>query len=218
MMETGKSATVVQKDLANALMLCGDVIPPHLYDQRILRGAKSDFVREIHLHQLPMTALCMLKSDELKNAIHSIGADPFFVLYSSVQQLHVCMAYCRENGKDAQVAIDATGKLVQKIVRPDGTISGHIFLYECVILWDNHQFPVTQMLSEKHDALQIANWLRYWKKLGAPSPKEFVSDDGKALLIAGINAFTRYQTICERVFFEKENSMLHTNRCSSFYS
>lgn len=197
MTETGKSATVVQKDLANALMHCGDVIPPHLYDQRILRDVKSDYVRELHLHQMAMTALVMMKSGEFKNSIHSIGADPFFIFYSSVQQLHVYMAYCRVNGIDVQVSLDATGGIVQKIARPDGTISGHVFLYECVILWENHQFTVNQMLSEKHDALHIANWLRHWRKLGAPTPKELVTDDGKALIIAGINTFTRYQTITE---------------------
>lgn len=92
--------------------------------------------------------------------------------YSSVQQLHIYMAYCRANGIDAKIEIDATGKVVSKIIRPDGSISGHV---------------------------HIANWLQNWIEIGAPIPKEVVSDDGKALIIASIDAFTNYRTINEYV-------------------
>lgn len=53
------------------------------------------------------------------------------------------------------------------------------------------------MLSEKHNAFHIGTWIRYWFLLGAPLPKECISDDGAALVIAEINALTRYLTVTE---------------------
>lgn len=199
----------MQKEMANNLVQFGEVIPPHVYNTQTFRDAKYKYVLDTQVHKVPLTALCVLKSNALKNAIHSIGAHPFYVWYSSVQQLHIYLAYCRSNSDDVKVAVDATGTLVAKITRPDGSISGHIFLYECVIYVNKEQISVYQMLTEKHDAQHISNWLQNWKKIGAPSPKEFVSDDGKALLIAAIISFTNYQTITAYVnacFLKKEIS------------
>lgn len=194
MHETGIHASVLQKETANDVADFGDKIPAHVYNVQTYRDAKQQFVNDTHVHTVPLTALCVLKSNDLKNSIHAIGAHPFYVWYSSVQQMHIYAEYCRSKN-DVKVALDATGTIVKKVVRPDGSTSGHVFLYECVIHWECQQFSVYQMLTEKHDAQHIANWLRNWKQLGAPPPKEFVTDDGKALIIAGINTFTKYKTI-----------------------
>lgn len=181
-------------------MASGDSIPPHIYNAHSLRNAKYEYSQGLHVDKDPITALCLLKSSSMKNCIHSISLYPFHVYYCSVQQLQIFQAYCRANQNDAKINIDATGSLVRKIVRPDGSISGHIFLYQVVIYWMNTQISVYQMLSEKHDALSIESWLRYWvNTLGAPRPNEVVSDDGKALLIAAINSYTRQRTIREYV-------------------
>lgn len=95
---------------------------------RALKNAKYEYVLGTHVHKDPLPALCTLKSHTLKNAIHAIGAHPFHIWYSSVQQLHIYMAYCRANEIDAKIDTDATGKVVCKIIRPDGSISGNIFL------------------------------------------------------------------------------------------
>lgn len=199
MYETGVHGSVLQKQYASDNVIFGEDVPAYVYDAQTFRDAKHKFVSDTHVHKLPLTALCILKSNALKNELHSIGAYPFYVWYSSVQQLHIYQAYCRTNAQNVKVAIDATGTIVSKIMRPDGSISGHVFLYECVIYWQNQQFSVNQMLTEKHDSVHIANWLRNWKKLGAPPPKELVSDDGKALIIAAINSFTKFYTITEYV-------------------
>ena len=90
----------------------------------------------------------------------------------------------------ATVCFDATGSVVKKLVRPNGS-SGHIFLYQGVLIGHNSSsVPVVQMLSEKHDVNAITQWLTEWIRAGAPVPKEVVSDFSLAILGALVKAFT----------------------------
>lgn len=196
MIASNKAASKMYKEKAKELMVEGDKIPPHLYEPKILTDAKYKYLRGTRLDNDPLSSLITMKSGSYKNSIHDVGVFPFFAYYLTAQQLHLYAEYVKTN-KDAKVVIDATGRVVRNVTRPDGTISGHIFLYAVVIYWNEQQIIVYQMLSESHDALHIGNWLRYWLFLGAPPPKEATSDDGKAIIIAEINAFTQYKTITE---------------------
>lgn len=198
MFETGKCASVIQKEMANELMDMGDSLHPNLYPSNVLRNAKSEYVQSMHLHKDVLTVLSMLKSKSLKNAIHMIGAHPVFVWYSSVNEKHIYQAYCKEE-ENPKIVIDATGSIVQKVTRLDGSISNRILLYACVIYWKGEQFSIFQMLSEVHNALHISNWLRYLVSLGIRPPKEIISDEGSALLVAEINVFTLFKTVTEYV-------------------
>lgn len=50
-----------------------------------------------------------------------------------------------------------------------------------------------------HNTNAAAYFLEKWARLGAPHPKEFTCDGGKALLTASIKTFTQYSTINEYV-------------------
>lgn len=91
--------------------------------------------------------------------------------------------------------IDATGSIIKKLCNVDGSMSKHIFLYQCVINCKNGQFSVCQMVSESHNTNSIHFWLAEWIRSGAPVPKEVICDSSRALLIAIIRAFTGYLTI-----------------------
>ena len=121
--------------------------------------------------------------------IHSVGSQPFYVFYSSLAQLHAYKEYCRINKKCSVISIDATGSLVQKLKRANGTKSSHIFLYVIVINFERTTLSVYQMLSEKHDTKFITYWLRQWLRKGAPKPTEAVCDYSRALLSALCLAF-----------------------------
>lgn len=68
-------------------------------------------------------------------------------------------------------------------------LSGDIFLYEAVISQGFGQFPVSQMISERHDTTSITFWLEMWIKSGVNIPNEAVSDYSKALLGAMCKSF-----------------------------
>lgn len=86
---TGVHASVLQKEYATEASIFGEDVPAYVYDAQTLGDAKKKFLRDIYVHKVPLTALCMLKSNVFKNEIHSIGAYPFYVWYSSVQQMHI---------------------------------------------------------------------------------------------------------------------------------
>jgi len=74
-------------------------------------------------------------------------------------------------------------------------LSPHIFLYQAVINYNDKQFSVTQMLSERHTTNNIHFWLLEWCRMSAPYPRKVVVDFSKALLNAVIRCFTFYRTI-----------------------
>jgi len=98
------------------------------------------------------------------------------------------------------IYIDATGSIVKKIKRPDGSKTAHIFLYNCVVNSEKSGlFPVTQMLSERHNTNAIHYWLMEWIRSGAPRPREVVCDFSRALLTAAIRSFINYSTLEEYI-------------------
>lgn len=72
------------------------------------------------------------------------------------------------------------GGLVSILLRADGTLREHIFLYLAVVSGSGGQFPVTRRLTETQDTGTLQNWLLQSSRSGAPLPKESVADASKA--------------------------------------
>lgn len=190
-----KSALCYRTEKANELQSEGDAEPPNLYSLRVLNSAKQEF----HLAQFPdrnpILSLEIMKSFSLKNTIHAIGLDPFFVHYATNHQHHMYKEYTKKHA--ACITIDATGGIIRSMRKQDEKLSQHIFLYECVINYQGKQFSINQMLSESQDAGSIATWLLQWVRRGAIPPKEVVCDASKAILNAVSLVFAGSHTIQE---------------------
>jgi len=107
----------------------------------------------------PIKALCIMKYSAYCNCIHNIGIDPFFVHYWTNHQLQMYKKYCSTN--ISSIYIDATGSIVKKLIRIDKSQSRHIFLYQAVINYNENQFSIAQMLSERHTTNNI-HIFGYW--------------------------------------------------------
>lgn len=201
-----KAVHVYRAEKADMLMEEGNPEPPHLYSSAVLHAAKAETIKANYIHSDPLKALVIFKSSSMRNVIHNIGLDPFFIHYWSNHQLNIYRNYCVKN--NACIFIDATGSIVKKLCKADGSISKHMFLYQCVINCNNGQFSICQMISESHNANSIHFWLAEWIRSGASVPKEVVCDSSKALLIAIIRAFTGYRNI-EDYADAFKNSNLH---------
>lgn len=102
-----------------------DKEPPHLYNTNVLRVAKYDVTQKNYVHRNPLKALYLMQLGSLKNTIHNIGLNPFFVHYWSNHQLHVYRTYVSD--ETSCVYIDATGSIVKKIIKPNKTKTKHFF-------------------------------------------------------------------------------------------
>lgn len=150
-----KSVHVYRAEKAHMLMKEGDSEPPHLYTSDVLHTVKKETAKAKanYVHTDALQALVILKSTSMNNIIHSIGLDPIFVNYWTNYQLNIYKKHCMEN--DTCVFVDATGSIIKKLCKADGSVSKHMFLYHCVINCKNGQFSVCQMISESHNANSI---------------------------------------------------------------
>lgn len=188
-----KPIEIYRAEKANEIMEPGDPEPPYLYKSSVLHVAKNELKNLQFFDSDPIRALCIIKYSAYANCIHNIGIDLFFIHYWTNHQLQVYRKYCLSN--ISTLYIDATGSIVKKIMRANNTLSQHIFLYQAVINYNDKQFSVTQMLSERHTTNNIHFWLLEWCRMGASYPREVVVDFSKALLNAVIRCFTSYTTI-----------------------
>lgn len=181
-----------RREKANELMTFGDVEPAHLYDETVLRKAKQmDNDEKLGLGKIsdPVASILELKyKAEFSGVIREVGLDKFFVIYFSPEQLLLYQQFNRQTQKAGLLSIDATGSVVKKIKKPDGS-TNFLFLYQAVVPFKSKILPVLQMLSEKHDANILTYWLREWLRSGAICPKEVVTDYSFALLNAVALAF-----------------------------
>lgn len=84
--------------------------------------------------------------------------------------------------------------------RPDGKLSGHIYLYVLSIsVGVNGLVPIFSMLSEIHNANFISFWLKELVRLGGSVPNEFCVDMSLALSNAAVTAFTSYKSLSEYI-------------------
>lgn len=65
----------------------GDPEPPHLYKQKALRDAKSEYLESKIFDKNSIISLSILKRTILTNIIHNIGIDPFYTIYFLKYQL-----------------------------------------------------------------------------------------------------------------------------------
>lgn len=170
----------------------GDMSPPNLYKSSVLRKAKQqhkDNILGITQKNQIESVVELKRNSRFSGSIHEVGTDPLLVHYWTGHQLTIykdlCKNYCR-------ISIDATGGLIKKTTHSSlNILSAHIFLYEVVINTYYGQIPISQMLSEKQDALTIFNWLARWKTFARKSPNEVVCDFSMALLGAISMAFCK---------------------------
>lgn len=167
----------------------GNVSPPTLYKNNVLSKVKQQFVdKQLGINKSNVIeSLVDIKHNSQAGSVHGIGCDPLFVHYWTNHQL---LIYKDMNKSYCRLSIDATGSLVKKIQRTSvNLLSADIFLYEAVINEGFGQFPVAQMISEKHDMITIAYWLDMWLKSGISTPNETITDYSKALLGAISRSF-----------------------------
>jgi len=100
-------------------------------------------------------------------------------------------------------------------------------LYEGVTNIDNQSFTVLSMLSEQHDNISIANWLKRWLKCDVKAPKVVISDQSLAMMSALVQRFTQYESLekylntCYSLIVLKQKKEIHncfSRKCKSFYS
>lgn len=192
------SPLVYRRKLANQLMDSGDVQPPQLYRKDVLRKAKQE-LKNVNADVIhgpdPIMCLELMKHEQpYCGSIHDIGQDKFYVHYYTPTQLHLYKKYC--SSEYVVLIVDATGSLATKILRLHGP-SEHIFLYQGIMRATSFSCPITQMLSEKQDANSILYWLNEWERVGAPCPREAVTDNSAALKSALVRSFGRCSDLSE---------------------
>lgn len=179
----------------------GQSEPTSLPKLRTLRVVKHEEQRRRRVNDDVVTAICIMKVDPNTNGcIRDIGIDPFFVHFWSNNQIHVYNWYCR--GEYLTLKLDATESVVSTVLKPSGSKTGHIFLYEGTIrfttMTKENQFSVCNMLSESHNAVAIYNWLAQWLRCGALKPREVVTDVSLTLMYASVLAFTDCKTLIQQ--------------------
>jgi len=193
----GTSAAKYRIEMAENLMQeDDDKEPPCLYSTNVLRVAKHEITQKNYIDKDPLKALHLMKLGSLKNIIHTIGLNPFFVHYWSNHQLHVYRTYALD--ETSCVYIDATGSIIRKIKRPDKTKTKHIFFI--IVLQIPKQvvsFQYVRCFRKVHNTNAIQYWLMEWIRSGAPCPREVVCDANRALLTAAVRCFTGYLTVEE---------------------
>ena len=182
-----KGCAKYRKSVARKIMLPGDIEPPILPKNTVLRQTKKEGndkylgIDKRTGHDVVRSVEDIYFSPQYCALIQEVQGCPFRVLYGSPQQFHV---YRRLRRNDCTISLDAIDSSVNKIQRNNGTKSGHIFLYAIVINFNGCTACVYQMLSERHDSVTIMIWLLRWVQNGAPPPKQAVCDYSRALLMA----------------------------------
>jgi len=167
----------------------GCISPPNLYKNNVLSKAKQQFTDKVLgiSKKNVLESLVELKHTSMAGNIHNIGYDQFYVHNWTNHQL---LIYKDLNKEYCKISIYATGSIVKKLKRTSlNLMSADIFLYDVVVSREYGQFPVCQMISEKHDTITITFWLEMWIKAGVNPPNEAVSDYSKALLGAMCKSF-----------------------------
>lgn len=194
-----------------------NVEPPYLFSNKQLQTAKQDaHTKElgIPVRKSLFYSFDSLKTNpELSKYFRDTGFDRFFLMYWSPDQVSIFNEISKLTGRG--ISIDATGSVVQKTNRPNGT-SGHIFLSAICTHLDGKIIPVCQVLSEKNDVPFYTYWLHSWMQFGAKPPVEVVSDMGKAIqnaacLAFNMMSFSDYNDACLEILQgRKDKNTLNT--------
>ncbi|XP_011303378.1 uncharacterized protein [Fopius arisanus] len=191
----GTCASNYQEQLIEKYMEFGQNVPHFIRSKRIYRQAKMETNKENHglarkeKVDVIKSIQTLAGDSRYPHSIHNLGAIDFFVWYCIPQQIHVFKEYCRVKRGSSQIAIDASGKFVRKFDISETKKTGHIFVFTITINFENTTLCVNQMLSTIHTQEFIENWIKHWKRLGAPSPSECISDYERAIPLSAALAF-----------------------------
>lgn len=215
--ESTKGALKQRIEMARDEMELFEGEPPTMPTLNAIRCGQYRKRAALKLSSDPLTSLQMLKYLTEYNSIKTIAMDPFCVHYWSIEQMRVFDVY-RKQAKYTKVCVDASGGFVNKLKRPDSSLSRQILLYSLVIYHNNSIVPICMMLSEQHHGNAIGNWLLEWIRGGGSIPNEFVSDMSMALLNAAVTAFARCPTTkdyCRTCFHlaKNQNSNFRKPEC-----
>ena len=148
------------------------------YNAEVLHTAKHqakrkklDFKRFSH----PMLSVLEMKGHpEYSESLKEIAIDKMYVMYWLPTQISLYKSFIKKD-EIGSICIDATGGLVKTILTMDNS-RRVILLYQIETLYDNKSLPLSQFVTEKHDANTLAYWIREWIRVGIPAPKQIVSD------------------------------------------
>lgn len=155
-----------------------------------LRQTKSKALSVLRCHKDPIASLQIMKhNNQYDCAIRDIGIDKLFVHFWSDLQLKIYREQSLKN-KLLTISFDAIGGVCKKIKRFNEDYSDSIFLYEGVMKVNDQTFTALSMLSEQHDNLSIALWIKRWLRCNIKPPKVSVSDQSIALMSTTVQAFT----------------------------
>lgn len=200
MVKDKKSAIATRLEEANKLMNYGDPEPSHLPTLNALRCAKYKVQDEANVDKDIYASLNIAKfTTPYQESIKDIGFNKFYVKYWTPSQVNAYREFTKKNKTTAVFVVDATGKVVKKLRRPFSNKSSAIFLYQAKVYDESTgmEFPVCQMISERHDNMAIYSWLYDWIKQSVPTPPSCVSDRSIAILSGAVQAFTQYKTLSE---------------------
>ena len=133
-----KGCVKYRKSVARKIMLPGNIEPPILPKNAVLRQRNKEGndkylgIDKRTGHDVVRLTEDMYFSPQYCALIQEVQGCPFRVLYGLPQQFRVYQEYRRLRRNDCTISLDATGSLVYKIQRSNGTKSGHIFLYAIV--------------------------------------------------------------------------------------
>jgi len=138
----------------------------------------------------------MKNENELKNILHDMGSEPFFLHYHCPEQIHVYRSYTRHSSYP-KLIIDATDSGIKNFEKFGIHKTKSIYLYEALVYDEtkHHSFTVSNMKSERHNALAIFNWLAKWLSNDVSPPKEVVCDQSVALMSSIVQCFTQYSSL-----------------------
>lgn len=196
-------AQVVAAKLANDYLRLGDIMPPYMPTTRALIQMKHRENEDLTFNDDPVISLREMKYHEpYQNCIGNVGLDPFDCSFSTPYQRELLRI--QTNRRKIIISYDATGAPVSAPKYSSYDLDRgrykSVFLY--VIMFQSEtglNMPVYQLLTQRHDALNIRSLLDTWKDhcLGRKHPHEVITDDWAALLLANVKSFTNCNNMHE---------------------
>ena len=162
------------------------VLRQAVYQDRRREQLHDNMVMELELQKSSLVSA--MPGNKLSGYIHSIGLDPFHVIFFCQQQLQVYVESCKQAG-GSTLHIDATGSVMRDIPgqkRP---------LYYCLLLADN-SLPICDILTTRHtsEAIQarLLTFNHYVSVVNGNKlvkPRFIVTDYSFALMNACVKSF-----------------------------
>lgn len=125
-----------KRENANKVMKFGDIDPAHLYNEDVLRAKQLE---NNHILGINKASDLIESINELKykpdfaGYIRDIGRNRCFVTYWNKEQAFLYKRFLKQDANTRGIlSIDATGSLIRRIPRPDGSLSNVLFLYQIV--------------------------------------------------------------------------------------